>query len=417
MKKELPKLRKNIGETPAIARPKQTNKDNQDEHLIKTPEEKQPLSPKTEDITLNSSPWYRLANFFDNTYEEFIPRRDDWQREQKYLASIHKKCVFIMKEQTNKNWEEIIDKNFSYSEQQEAKNFFYYISTKPGQKRSEADSPAQVCQQLNQKLQEFVNLAEYAFIDTDNRDLIKLNSIADIIQSYQRSERTFLFISQIPSALDEQSRTILESSKGYQKILEWGASPLLRRFWQHLQQEYRLTVDAITDEAAQNLARELGETETNLKNQLELLEAENNELKNTIATIQEQSLQEAVCKLAKTLQGQPQPVLDQIFTLYNRLNKISEDEQELSLTSSECLSVLITLESLIRAFKTLNLTTFPDNTQTAFELEGKELDEYSYTEGSAFAGKEDKKLVICIKPGWRVGEQIITPARVKETNN
>ncbi len=416
MKKELPKLRKNSGESPAIARPKQTNKDNQDEHLIETPEEKQPFSPKIEDLNLNSSPWYKLAKFFDNTYQEFIPK-DERQKEQKNVASIHKRCVAIIKEQPNQNWDEIIEKNFSYKNQQEAKDFFYYISTKPGQKRSEAASPAQVCQQLNQKLKEFVNLAEYAFIDTDNRDLIKLNLIADIIQSYQRSERTFLFLSELPSALDEQSRSILESSKGYQKILEWGASILLKKFWHHLQQEYRLTVDAITDEAAQNLARELGETETNLKNQLELLEAENNELKNTLAKIHDQSLQEAVCKLAKTLQGQPQPVLDQIFTLYNRLNKMSEEEQELSLTSSECLSVLITLESLITAFQTLNIIPFPDNTQTAFELEGKELDEYSYIEGSVFADKEDKKLVICIKPGWRVGEQIITPARVKETNN
>ncbi len=56
----------------------------------------------------------------------------------------------------------------------------------------------------------------------------------------------------------------------------------------------------------------------------------------------------------------------------------------------------------------------PWDTSQSFELRSEKLGEYSYVEGSAFTDSEDQKIVRCIRPGWRVGEEIITPARVKE---
>jgi len=86
----------------------------------------------------------------------------------------------------------------------------------------------------------------------------------------------------------------------------------------------------------------------------------------------------------------------------------------LPLSSTDSLSVLIALEGLLEAFKSLNINQFPADTSKSFELRSVQLGEYSYVEGSAFANSEDKKMVHCIRPGWRVDSEIITPARVKE---
>ncbi len=147
---------------------------------------------------------------------------------------------------------------------------------------------------------------------------------------------------------------------------------------------------------------------------MELLQQENEKLKKELSEIRSQALQSAVCQLVTTLQKQDQPVLDQIMLLYQRLNKMSESNSELSLSPSDSLGILIALENLLQALNSLNVTRYPAQEDQVFELQSEQLSAYAYVEGSAFANSEDKKVVRCIHPGWRVGEEVITPARVKE---
>lgn len=397
-----PKISKREEEK-AISRP---NKPSKDDRALEfgEPEKEQPQR-ELSDGDLASSPWNSLAMFCNDSYRNFILWSEKDKKNQELVVQVQKKCVILLIKAQSSTWDEIIEQ-FEHREREVAGNFFFYLS------RKHRDSPVEVQRQLKINLTQFVELAEYAFTDSGNRDLVKLALIADVISNYQNQERTFLFLSELPSVLDEESRSILQSSNGYQTILHWGASRFLKKFWPLLQQKFRITSDVIRDEATQNVLQECGETEANLRSQIELFKIENDELKNQIKDISSQSQQSAVYKFAKTLQEQSNPILDQIVLLYQRLEQ-SENEG-LPLSSTDSLSVLIALEGLLEAFKSLNINQFPADTSQSFELRGDQLGEYSYVEGSAFADSEDKKMVRCIRPGWRVKSELITPARVKE---
>jgi len=353
------------------------------------------------------SPWGRLVNFLNDSYREVMPKSQKDQERQEAIAPIHHKCVRVVKE--GDSWEEILNQNFYSVEYEAAKKFFFNLS------RKYSESPQEVREQMQAKLSQFVELAEYAFADSENRDLTKLSEFCEVIDYFKKSrEKTYMFLSELPSVLEQKYREMLNSSAGYQALLKWGASPFLKGFGWQLQKEFKITRTAIKDEAAQNLVWELGETEANLTNQVELLQQENEKLKKELSEIRSQALQSAVCQLVTTLQKQPQPVLDQIMLLYQRLNKMSESNSELSLSPSDSLGILIALENLLQALNSLNVTRYPAQEDQVFELQSEQLSAYAYVEGSAFANSEDKKVVRCIHPGWRVGEEVITPARVKE---
>ncbi len=403
MTTERPKIRKRE-EGFAISRPKKPSKDDRLASELGRLEEQ----PQCElsDADLASSPWNSLAMFCNDSYREFIPWSEKNQKSKELDVKVQKKCVILLTKAQSSTWDEIVAQNFEHREQKAAREFFFYLS------RKHRDSPVEVLRQLKINLTQFVELAEYAFTDSGNRDLVKLALIADVISHYQKSEQTFLFLSELPSVLDEEPRSILQSSNGYQTILHWGSSRFLKNFWPLLQQKFRITSDVIRDEATQNVLQECGETEVSLRSQIELLKIENDELQNQIKDISSHSEQSAVYKFAKNLQNQSNPILDQIVLLYQGLKK-SEDEG-LPLSSTDSLSVLIALEGLLEALKSLNINQFPADTSQSFELRGDQLGEYSYVEGSAFADSEEKKMVRCIRPGWRVESELITPARVKE---
>jgi len=74
-----------------------------------------------------------------------------------------------------------------------------------------------------------VELAEYALADSENRDLTKLSELGEVIDYFKKSrEKTYLFLSEIPSLLEQNDRDMLNSSVGYQSLLKWGASPFLK---------------------------------------------------------------------------------------------------------------------------------------------------------------------------------------------
>jgi len=356
---------------------------------------------------LASSPWGRLVNFLNDAHREFVPRSQKDKERQSHVAPIQKKCVIVLN--SGETWEEILNEQIESSEYDTAEKFFFHLS------RKYSESPQTVRQQLQKNLSQFVELAEYAFADSENRNLTKLSEFCEVIDYFKKSqERTYLFLAELPSVGDENVSALLKSSVGYQTLLKWGASRFLNEFGWQLQKEFNITPTAIKEEAAQNLVRELGETEANLTNQVELLQQENEKLRNELSEMRSQALQSAVCQFAKTLQTQPQPVLDQIIFLYQRLNKMSESNSELSLSPSDSLSILIALENLLKALNSLNVTPYPAEYDRVFELQSEQLSVYEYIEGSAFANSEDQKVVRCVHPGWRVGEEVITPARVKE---
>lgn len=390
MKTEKPKLKK-TSSNKTLARPDKIQPDQR----AFAPEE------------LAASPWGRLVNFINASYREFMPKSQKDKQRQEAIAPIHHKCVRLVKE--GDSWEEILKIKIDSVEYEAAKKFFYYLSKK------NSESPQEVRQQLQANLSQFAELAEYAFTDSENRDFTKLSEFSEVIYYFNKSEeRTFVFLSELPSVVEQDVREMLNASPGYQTLLKWGASRFLGDLGLKLQREFKITRTALKDEAAQNLARELGETEANLTQEVERLEMENENLKKELEEVRSQALHAAACQFATTLQKQPQPVLDQIMLLYQRLNKMSQSNSDLSLSSSESLSILIALENLLQALKSLNVIRYPAQEDQVFELQSEQLGAYAYVEGSAFTNSEDKKVVRCIHPGWRVGEEVITPARVKE---
>ncbi|MBC6476730.1 MAG: nucleotide exchange factor GrpE [Hormoscilla sp. GM7CHS1pb] len=351
--------------------------------------------------------WVRLVNFINDYYRVFVPKTQKDKERQEAIAPLHHKCVIVLK--SGENWEEILNEQIESFEYDTAEKFFFHLSSKY------SESPRKVREQMQAKLSQFVELAEYALADSESRDLTKLSELSEVIDYFKKSrEKTYLFLSELPSVLEPKYREMLNSSHGYKTLLKWGAYRFLNEFGLQLQKEFNITPTAIKEEAAQNLVRELGETEANLTNQVELLQQENEKLQKELSEIRSQALQSAVCQLVTTLQKQSQPVLDQITILYQRLNKMSESNSELSLSPSDSLSILIALENLLQALNSLNVTQYPAQEDQVFELQSEQLSAYAYVEGSAFANSEDKKVVRCIHPGWRVGEEVITPARVKE---
>lgn len=370
------------------------------------------LSLSSEEIA--SSPWYRLARFFNESAKEVTPRNEDSKRYQNFVAPVHQKCIQVLKKVNTESWNEIINNEFEYQERRDAGEFFFFVSTRPGQKRTDAIAPKEVLQQLETDLKDFIQLAPYAFVPSENHDLVKIHALSEIMSYYQRSEKTFLFLSELPSLLDNESRQIIEASPGYQEILHWGASKFLNRLWQRLRDNFGINVNNVSEDTLYKLLRDLEDTKDYLKQQVQQLELENQDLKKTIQENQVQALQQATYKLAKTLQTQPQPVLDQIFIQSQKLNKLAESGQKLSLSETDCLGIMITFNALLTSLKDLNITPYPSNIEATFKLETQQMGEYIYVEGSSFVNSQDVKTVRCIRPGWRVGEEIVTPAPVKE---
>ncbi|MBC6476731.1 MAG: hypothetical protein GDA56_01940 [Hormoscilla sp. GM7CHS1pb] len=120
-------------------------------------------------------------------------------------------------------WEEILNRKFDSSEYKAAENFYFYLSSKY------SESLQEVREKMQAKLSQFVELAEYALADSENRDLTKLSELGEVIDYFKKSrEKTYLFLSEIPSLLEQNDRDMLNSSVGYQSLLKWGASPFLK---------------------------------------------------------------------------------------------------------------------------------------------------------------------------------------------
>ena len=354
--------------------------------------------------------WHSFASFCDESWSEFTPRSENNQRLQRPAAKVERACAEIVMEGRREDWQQVVKERFKASgDLERARSFFRHVFRK---ERRGTSSLLVVFRKLEADVARFADLAEDAFGKTGaQRDLIRLNAMADIIRSYQGPERTYLFLFSLSRIVDEEGKNVLLNSRGFGALVHWGASRFLKEFWLKLQQRFRITRVALKDEAARNLARELGETEAHLRDRLEASRQRVEELEAALEKLRDQAREQALDDFARGLQNRPTPILDQMFGLYRKLKEREEIGEPLS---GDLLGVFIVLEEMLGAFESLGISFFPGEPGTEMELQGDELGAFSYVEGSPFSDENDVKRVLCIHPGWKIGEKVISPARVRE---
>lgn len=237
-------------------------------------------------------------------------------------------------------------------------------------------------------------------VDDAHRDLLLLNEAVRLFNRYNTAEKTYLFLYILAERVPELARM-----PAYRKLLAAGASQALRRFFMDLRVECRLTTRHLTDDAAQKLAQELGETEAALRIRIEELEWQLEDSQRQLEELRQGALEEGLFRLTRALQSRAVPVLDQLHQVVSRLRQLPEPD-------SEQLRVLIALEEWDTALEELGLKRFPPD-EGPFELNEAELSDYQYVSGRPFDGQQVRR-VRAVAPGWRVGNRLIAPARVCE---
>lgn len=353
--------------------------------------------------------WGKIALFLNRSYKRFIPfetQEDHEKEKQVKLAKIQREAINNLWHNPDLDWQKLIEQN-PPKNQEFVKTYYYYLS------RKFTNSPSQIKEIWHQNLQKLVKLLEDVLAEDKQQDLLKISELSDIFFQFQGSSaKTFFVLYQLPLYLESKDAQIIKNSFGYQKIIDSEATRFLKDFALQLQKHFHITKIAIQEQVSENLVQHLGETEATLRNQLEILQQDNQLFKNEIESIKTKAFQEATFQLGKTLQSQTQPVLTQILTLKERLDQTLTENNPLS--NTDALTCLITLEDIIKAFHCLNLIPFPSNLNANFTITGEQLGEYNYISGSSFTNNQDCKQVRCIRQGWRINEQIITPAQVEE---
>jgi len=237
-------------------------------------------------------------------------------------------------------------------------------------------------------------------VDDAHRDLLLLNEAVRLFNRYNNPEKTYLFLYLLADRVPE-----LREVLAYRKLLQAGASGALRRFFMDLRVECRLTTRHLTDDAAQKLAQELGETEAALRMRIEELEWQLEDSQRQLDEMRAGALQDGLFRLSRALQSRAVPVLDQLVQVLARL-------RELEAPDPDQLRVLIALEEWAGALEELGLRRFPPDEGT-FELTESELADYQYVSGRPFEGQQARR-VRAVAPGWKVGNRLVAPARVCE---
>jgi molecular chaperone GrpE (heat shock protein) len=154
-----------------------------------------------------------------------------------------------------------------------------------------------------------------------------------------------------------------------------------------------------------------------LRTQINILEREKLELEQQLEKTRNQARQESVIEIAHSLQNGRQPALNQIQQMINLLESQIEETGEPELSSEQALSLFIILRNLMKTFQELGIEPYPKSLKGKLELSQNQLSEYAYMEGKAFVNEQEIKQVECIQQGWKVGEIVITPAKVRELNS
>jgi len=356
--------------------------------------------------------------FIDETHSEYMPRTEEKRDLRAVVANVERKCVALLLLDPGSDWSVLVESNFAEAEARKiATDFFRYAALRSS--RATARTPADFAAQFKHDLGEFVELAESILSGAASRDPAHLQRFGKLISVYRRTNsRSFLLLAALPSVLPEQASTLLQSSSGYQAILQSGSHRALSSLWGALRHRFNLTVELDTDKnvaeptTAAIISQPVAEEQPlDLAYHLQTAQKRITELEAMLAATQQQAQQEAIQFFARTLQNRPNPSLDQLFTLHRWLQKEINNGVTLS---SELLRIFITLEDVLESLDVVGITAFPSQLETQFALHSDQLGEFAYVEGSPFNGRTDVKTVVCVRPGWRVGATIITPARVKE---
>ncbi|TAE55781.1 MAG: hypothetical protein EAZ87_19595 [Nostocales cyanobacterium] len=358
--------------------------------------------------TLEKNPWGKFLLFIEENYKDFTPRP---QEELEKKAKIIQNAIQVLKENHQESWREILSR-INQSERIDADDLYRHIS------RSKRLTPQEVYQEFNSSIKGLINNAEYGFIETDNRDIGRINQLNDAINYFHNHQaKTYLIICQLPEFVPEDVQPMFATSRGFQEMIAAGSNPKLRDFSMALMKHFRVTQSAIKAEAASNLVLSIGEIERELRTQINILEQEKLELEEQLKQTRNQARQEALIEIAHSLQNGTPPALNQIQQMIKLLELQAEETGEPELSSEQALSVFIILRNLMKILQELGIETYPKSLKGKLQISQNQLSEYAYIEGEPFMNEEEIKLVECIQQGWKVGETVITPAKVRELSS
>jgi len=125
---------------------------------------------------LSHSPWGRFVLFCNEFSSEFIPRSENNRKTQETKAKVHHQCLEKYLEiPTITSWENLVNQ-FSGDEYDLANDFFEKLSYRY------SVSPQEFLDSGKDKIKNFINYAQFAFSDGNNRDLLKIKEAGDIRQ-------------------------------------------------------------------------------------------------------------------------------------------------------------------------------------------------------------------------------------------
>ncbi|MEY3334039.1 MAG: hypothetical protein RLZZ176_2342, partial [Cyanobacteriota bacterium] len=278
-------------------------------------------------------------------------------------------------------------------------------------------TPQEVYQASQTATQVILNHDKYGFVDgkIDAERINRKTQLNEAIDYFHNNQyKTYFIIAQLPELVPEDAKPMFAASKAFQQIIAAGLNIKLEEFSMALMRRFRLTRADIIADYAQWKDQEKDQIERDLRTQINILEREKLE---QLEKTRNQASQESVIEIAHSLQNGRQPALNQIQQMISLLELQIEETGEPELSSEQALSLFIILRNLMKTFHELGIEPYPKSLKGKLELSQNQLSEYAYMEGKAFVNEQEIKQVECIQQGWKVGEIVITPAKVRELNS
>jgi|694.fasta_scaffold09633_9 hypothetical protein len=385
-----------------LARPRLQKKENQTNFLS--------LKEAFDLEIIEKNPWGQFLLFIEDSYKYFTPRP---QEELEKRAKIIQNAIRILNEHHQESWVEILS-IIPQSEKAEADEFYQEIS------RYKRLTPQEVYQASQTAIRVIINHDKYGFVDgkIDAERINRKTQLNETIDYFHNNQyKTYFIIAQLPELVPEDAKIMFAASKAFQEIIAAGSNFKLEEFSMALMRRFRLTRADIKDDYAQSKDQEKDQIERDLRTQINILEREKLELEQQLEKTRNQASQESVIEIAHSLQNGRQPALNQIQQMISLLELQIEETGEPELSCEQALSLFIILRNLMKTFNELGIEPYPKSLKGKLELSQNQLSEYAYMEGKAFANEQEIKQVECIQQGWKVGEIVITPAKVRELNS
>lgn len=358
-----------------------------------------------ERATLESNPWGQFLLFVEDSYKRFTPRpREDDQKRSGVVRS----AIQLLNEYPTESWDNLLSK-LPERERLDADELYKHISN------AKKLTPQEVYQSSQSALKGLIENAEYGFLDSENRDIGRIIQLCDAINYFQGNQsKTYLILAQLEKTVSEEFNPMFAASSGFQELISAGITSKLKNFAMTLMKHFRVTHTAIKGEAASNLALGIGEIERNLKTHINILEQQKSELEWQLQESRSKANEEALVKIAESLQNGRQPALEQMQQMIHILESQMDDTGEPEISSEQALSVFIMLRNMMKIFEDMGIQPYPKPAKGLFKISKADVSDYSYIEGDPFTDEDEIKEVECLRQGWKVGDTVITPAQVRE---